>query len=373
MEQINALEHLKFIICLNAHNDHVKRNPLIKQQQFYMKKVLCFGEVLLRFSPDDAGEWLHSNKLAAFIGGAELNVATALARWNIPAKYFTAVPDNYLSQQLIDVISKSNIDISAICYTGDRLGIYYLLQGADLKHTSVIYDRAGSSLATLGTGIINWDEVLNDVSWFHFSAITPALSKTAVALCQEVLEACHQKGIPISVDLNYRSKLWQYGSSPVDIMPELVKYCRVIMGNIWAANTLLDIEVDEAIHTKKSKQAYLDHSDVTAGKIMGEYPNCKAVANTFRFDTGEQGMNYFTSLHTGGKQYLSQQYQTDTIINKVGSGDCFMAGLIYGFIQNHSPQQVIDFATSAAFGKLYEDGDTTNQQIETIQQRINNG
>lgn len=338
-----------------------------------MKKVLCFGEVLLRFSPDDMGEWLHTNKLAAFIGGAELNVATALARWNIPAKYFTAVPDNYLSKQLLDVISKSNIDTSSIRYTGDRLGIYYLLQGADLKHTSVIYDRAGSSFANLGTGIINWDEVLEDVSWFHFSAITPALSKTAVALCHEVLEACYLKNIPISVDLNYRSKLWQYGSLPVDIMPELVKYCRVIMGNIWAANTLLGIGVDEAIHSKKSKQAYLDHSIITAAKIMEQYPNCKAVANTFRFDKGEAGIEYYTSLHTEGRQYLSQQYETETIINKVGSGDCFMGGLIYGFIQNHSPQQVIDFATSAAFGKLYEEGDTTNQQIETIQQRIKNG
>ena len=338
-----------------------------------MKKVLCFGEVLLRFSPDDAGEWLHTNKLAAFIGGAELNVATALARWNIPAKYFTAVPDNYLSKQLIDVISKSNIDTSAICYTGDRLGIYYLLQGADLKHTSVIYDRAGSSLATLGTGTINWDKVLNDVSWFHFSAITPALSTAAVALCHEVLEACYRKNIPISVDLNYRSKLWQYGSLPVDIMPELVKYCHVIMGNIWAANTLLGIEVDEDIHSKKSKQAYLDHSAVTAAKIMEQYPKCKSVANTFRFDKGEAGIEYYTSLHTAGRQYLSQQYETETIINKVGSGDCFMGGLIYGFIQNHSPQQVIDFATSAAVGKLYEAGDTTSQQIETIQQRINNG
>lgn len=338
-----------------------------------MKKVLCFGEVLLRFSPDVSGEWLHTNKLAAFIGGAELNVATALARWNIPAMYFTAVPDNYLSKQLIDVISQNNIDTSVIKYSGDRIGTYYLLQGADLKHTSVIYDRKDSSFATLGTGIINWDEVLQDVSWFHFSAITPALSTSAVALCHEVLEACFQKGIPISVDLNYRSKLWQYGSLPVDVMPGLVKYCRVIMGNIWAANTLLGIEVDGDIHAKKSRQAYLDHSTFTAKRIMECYPNCTAVANTFRFDKGEQGIQYYTSLHTDGRQYLSQQYETENIINKVGSGDCFMGGLIYGFVQNHPPQQVIDFATSAAFGKLYEEGDTTNQQIATIQQRINNG
>ncbi len=338
-----------------------------------MKKVLCFGEVLLRFSPDVSGEWLHTNKLAAFIGGAELNVATALARWNTPVKYFTAVPDNYLSNQLIDVITQNNIDTSAIRYDGDRIGIYYLLQGADLKHTSVIYDRQGSSFASLQPGTVNWDEVLQDVAWFHFSAITPALSTAAAAVCNEVLEACFKRGIPISVDLNYRLKLWQYRPAPVEIMPALVKYCRVIMGNIWAANTLLGIEVDEGIHAKKSHQAYLDHSAVTAERMMAQYPNCKAVANTFRFDKGEAGINYFTSLHTEGSQYLSQLYETDTIINKVGSGDCFMGGLIYGFIQNHPPQQVIDFATSAAFGKLHEEGDTTNQQIETIQQRIQNG
>ena len=204
-----------------------------------MHKVCCFGELLLRMSPALNKEWIYASGMAAYIGGAELNVATALAKWNIPVKYFTALPDNYLSKEIMEYLEENNIDTSAIHISGDRIGAYYLPQGTDLKHAGVIYDRAHSSFFHLQPGMVNWDEVLDGCTWFHFSAISPAINENAATVCKEALEAASAKGLTISVDLNHRSKLWKYGKDPVEVMPALVEYCDVIMGNIWAAETLL--------------------------------------------------------------------------------------------------------------------------------------
>lgn len=331
-----------------------------------MKKVLSFGELLLRMSPVLNRKWIHDASMPVYVGGAELNVANALTKWGVPVKYCTALPDNYLSKEIIEELKQKNIDTSAINLSGKRVGTYYLPQGADLKNAGVIYDRAYSSFYELQPGMINWDEALKDVAWFHFSAINPALNDNAVAVCLEALKAASSKGINISIDLNYRAKLWQYGKRPVEVMPELAQYCNVIMGNIWAANTLLGIPVEADIHIKGSKQDLLEHSARTSEAIQKQFTKCNAVANTFRFDHGEKGILYYTSLYTGGKQYDSKEFVADTIIDKVGSGDCFMAGLLYGLYNGHEPQELINFSTAAAFGKLNETGDATNQTVEQI-------
>lgn len=335
-----------------------------------MNKIFCFGEILLRLSPVLQGEWLRQHNMAAFIGGAELNVATALARWNIPVMYCSAMPDNYLSHEIITDIQQKGIDTSAFHFGGNRIGIYYLPQGADLKNAGVIYDRANSSFARLKPGMINWKEALKNVSWFHFSAISPAICDDAADVCEEALKAASAKGITISVDLNYRAKLWQYGKKPVEVMPSLVKYCNVIMGNVWSANTLLGIHADENIHGNPSKDSYLGHSLKSSQEIQQKFPGCTAVANTFRFDYKEQGIRYFTALYQNGTQVSSPEFHADTIADKVGSGDCFMAGLIYGLYKNHPQQEIIDFAASAAYGKLFEKGDVTNQDVMTVKGRL---
>lgn len=335
-----------------------------------MKKVLCFGELLLRMSPQLHGKWMHDNVMSVYVGGAELNVATALTKWNLPVGYCTALPHNYLATEIVEELAEKKIDTSSIHFGGERIGLYYLPQGADLKHAGVIYDRAYSSFGELTTGVIDWDTVLNDVSWFHFSAISPALSRRAADVCKEALEVAHKKGIFISVDLNYRSKLWQYGEKPVSVMRELAEYCDMVMGNIWAANTLLGIEIDHDIHQKGTKEAYLAHAEKTSRAIEEAFHKCHTVANTFRFDYGEEGIRYYTTLFTNKEQHFSAEYVADTITDKVGSGDCFMAGLIYGLYHKHQPQEVIDFATAAAFGKLSEIGDATNQTIEDVRQKI---
>ena len=333
-----------------------------------MKKVLCFGELLLRMPPANGGEWLRVNQMPVFVGGAELNVATALAKWHVPVKYCTALPDNIMSKDITEYLLQKNIDTSPVIYSGERIGLYYLKQGADMKSTENVFDRKYSSFSTLGTGIVDWDEILKDVSWFHFTAIAPAVSESAAALVEEALIAARKRNITISVDLNNRSLLWKYGKQPIDVMPQLAKYCDVVMGNIWAANTLLGIPVDENIHDESTQNKYLLHASETARDIFEKFPQCKWVANTFRFDGVENNIEYYAALDTANKQSVSPLFKTGSTVEKVGSGDCFMAGLIYGIWNNHKPEEVISFAAAAAFGKLQEMGDATNNNVEQVKE-----
>ena len=326
--------------------------------------ILTFGELLLRICPDGDGNWLRQNTLPFHVGGAELNVAAALALWGLPVNYFTALPDNHMSAQLTDHLQQKNISTAPIVYTGDRVGLFYLTPGRDMKHNALIYDRAGSAFAGLKPGMVNWDKVLEDISWFHFSAICPAISQNVADVCREVLKACVKTNITVSIDLNYRAKLWQYGKSPLDIMPQLVKHCNLVMGNIWAAETMLGIPVYPDIHSFADKSKYLEESKKISAKIMEQFPACEAVANTFRFDKDD--LQYYTSLFDGDNLYISKEYRSAAIIDKVGSGDCFMAGLIYGFYEQHVPQEILEFATAAAFTKLFVMGDSTDKSVDEI-------
>ncbi len=337
-----------------------------------MTKICCFGELLLRFSPITNGQWIQQASMPVFVGGAELNVATALANWGVPVKYSTVLPLNSLADDIITYIVDKGIDSSGIVRFGQRVGSYYLPQGTDLKNAGVIYDRAHSAFSELAVGNVDWDEILEDTSWLHVSAISPALSADVAGACRELMATASTKGITISMDLNHRARLWQYGVAPTDIMPDLVDYCDVVMGNIWAANALLGIPVDEHIHSKGRQADYEAHAYATSETIQKRFPRCKVIANTFRFDTPPAGLRYYTTLFIDGQQYVSPELLTDSVVDRVGSGDCFMAGLIYGLYRQHSPQEIVDFAAEAAFGKLQELGDATNQTITDIINRFHN-
>jgi 2-dehydro-3-deoxygluconokinase len=324
-------------------------------------------ELLLRISPAAGNAAMDKQPMMLYVGGAEANVATALAGWDVPVKYCTVLPDNFMSRHMLHYLEYKGIFTSSILFSGNRIGLYYLERGADLKG-SMLYDRQGSSFSELKRGMIDWDKVFTGVSWFNFSAISPALNQNVADVCLEALEAASKKNITISVDLNYRSRLWKYGKQPVEIMPELVKYCNVVMGNIWSANTLLGTSIDAAIHDKKSKEAYLAHAQQTAAEITAMFPNCKTVANTFRFDGDANHILYYTSLFHEGKQFHSPEFTCQGVADRSGSGDCFMAGLIYGLYNQHEPQELLNYATAAAFGKLQEFGDATGQDALTISQ-----
>jgi 2-dehydro-3-deoxygluconokinase len=331
-----------------------------------MKKVLSFGDILLRLSPDTKGKWISEHAMPVYIGGAELNVANALAKWQVPVAYCSAAPDNYLTSTILKQLRANGIDTSRMITSGDRIGIYYLAQGTDLKHADVIYDRANSATALLQTGQVNWDDILKDISWFHFSAISPAISKNLAAVCEEVLQAAQSKGITISVDLNYRAKLWKWGKEPVDVMPGLVKYCNVVMGNIWAIEKMLGIRL--ADNFKVEKNVCVEQAETSSVELIKRFPGCSQVANTFRFDNGDK-LNYYSTLYSNGRLTVSEEYTAENIIDKVGSGDCFMSGLIYGNANGLGDKETLEFATAAAVDKMFVPGDATTSTIEDILKR----
>ncbi|WP_286861550.1 MULTISPECIES: sugar kinase [Sphingobacterium] len=336
-------------------------------------KVLSFGELLLRICPDIEQDWIEQHQLPFYVGGAELNVATALALWNVPSSYLSAIPQNAICEGIDNYLQRRNIDTSAMLWTGERLGIYYLPKGKDLKNAGVIYDRANSSFANLKVGSIDWEEVFADVKWFHFSAICPAISQDIADLCQEAVIKAQEKGIFVSLDLNYRAKLWKYGKAPKEIMPKIAQYCNLIMGNIWAAHQMLGTQLDEKFLTSSSgyqEEDLLAQADRTSKEIISVNPICQYVANTFRFDHQSKGIKYYTTLFDKDSLIKSTEYIADEILDKVGSGDCFMAGLIYGLYSNLSPKETLEFATLAAFDKLFIASDATTSTVEDIKNRM---
>jgi 2-dehydro-3-deoxygluconokinase len=334
-----------------------------------MKKVLCFGEILLRFSPAANGEWLSTGQMPVCLGGAELNVATALARWGVPVSYCTAMPDHYLSQALMSELKRRNLNIDTILLCGERLGSYYVAQGKDLRDRSVIYDREHSSFGGLKPGVIDWDRALQGISWLHFSAISLALSERVTEVCEEALEAASRRKITVSIDLNYRSELWKQ-RNPQESMSNFLNHCDVVMGNIWSAHDLLGIPLLPALLRQDEPASYRQHAHESAQALLKRFARIKTVALTFRFNEGEKGIEYFASLYTAHHTAESPILRSEVILDRVGTGDCFMAGLIYGLIHQLPEKDIVLFASSAAFGKFFEMGDATRQDVRTIWERI---
>src|SRR4029077_3165746 len=193
--------------------------------------------------------------------------------------------------------------------------------------SSVIYDRNHSAFGELKKGMFNWDQILQDVSWFHFSAISPALNESVTSVCLEAIQAASKRNITISIDLNHRPKLWK-NRNPHDVMALLLPYCDVVMGNIWSAHDLLGIPLDLHLIENKKKTAYLQHAHQTATKILKRFARVKTVACTFRFEKGEKGILYYGSLYSAHQWADSAEFESDRVLDKVGTGDCFMAGLI---------------------------------------------
>ena len=332
-----------------------------------MTNVLCFGELLLRFSPQIGGVWLQKNQMPVFVGGAELNVATALSHWEMPVQYCTTLPPNYLSQELITSIRNRGINADKIFLSGKRIGSYYLPQGADMQNAGVLYDRAHSAFSELKPGQIDWDVMLDGIDWFNLSAISPALNQNVADVCVEGMKAARSKNIMVSLDLNHRPRLWNWGRTPAEVMPALVEQCDLLMGNIWAAATMLGIELQPNL--KDDKDAYLEQATTTSQSVLQQFPNCKTVANTFRFDRAN-GLRYYAALYNARGLVVSEDYQTKNVIDRVGSGDTFMAGLIYSHSKGLSAKRIIDFAATAAFNKLFITGDSTTNTVEDIEKAI---
>ena len=329
-----------------------------------MSLILSFGEILIR--QQSLGNSFFdktNNRLEIFPGGSEANVAASLAQMGDKVTYSSALPTNALSDEILEILNNLGVQTDKAIRIGDRVGSYILMSANGLSKGEVIYDRKYSSFSQLTAADIDLDRLFHNVSWFHWTALTPALNQQAAELMLTLLQEASKRHITVSVDLNYRNRLWQYGKDPIEVMPELAAYCDVIMGNIWAANKMLGIAVDESLDRNTPRGTYILAAEESAQEIFKRYSKCKHIAYTFRFmDTPNHNLFYGT-YHTPDKHVSSDTMETFEVVDRIGSGDAFMAGYIHGLVNNMTPQQIIDTATGAGYHKLFVKGDFGNGKI----------
>lgn len=330
-----------------------------------MNLVLSFGEILIRQqSLGDTFFDKKNNRLEIFPGGSEANVAASLTQMGDHVAYCSAFPQNALSDEILNILGDLGVETTKAVHTGDRLGSYILMSANGLSKGEVIYDRKYSSFSQLTVADVDIDKLFDGVSWLHWTALTPALNQNMSDLMLLLLKEASKRDITISVDLNYRNRLWQYGKEPLDIMPQLVSYCDVIMGNIWAANKMLGTAVDEYFDRNTTRETYIAAAEQSAKEIFQKHQKCKHVAYTFRFMDSPNHNLFYGTYHTPTENVSSKVMETFEVLDRIGSGDAFMAGYIHALINNMTAQEVVDTATGAGYHKLFVKGDFGDGKIK---------
>jgi len=310
-----------------------------------MKKYITFGEIMLRLKPLNWERFFQSPLLEATFGGGEANVAVGLARFGLNVAYVSVIPNNSIGDACIRELRRHGVDTTLIVRKGNRLGIYFLEAGANQRPSKVIYDRSHSAIAEAKPGDINWDKVFNGVSWFHISGITPAISLSASELSIEAVKKAREKGITISCDLNFRKKLWKYGKSAPEVMGELVKYIDIALGNEEDCQKSLGVKVDVDVESGRLQtERYRELTD----KVLGLYPNIKKIAITLRESHSANYNGWSAVLNNRKEFFISKKYEIHNIVDRVGGGDSFASGLIYGINNLADDKESLEFAVAAS-------------------------
>ncbi|VXB54551.1 2-dehydro-3-deoxygluconokinase [Flavobacterium sp. 9AF] len=330
-----------------------------------MNNVVTFGEIMLRLSTERHLRFSQSKSFAASYGGGEFNVAVSLANYGVEAEFVTRIPDNEIGHCALKEMRKMNVTSENVLFGGDRLGIYFLETGAGNRGSNVVYDRANSAIATIQPGTFDWEKILTGKTWFHWSGITPAISQNAADECLLAIKTAHKLGLTISCDLNYRSKLWKYGKTPADIMPELLQYCHVILGDIDTAYFMLGKE--------KVAPNYTDENVLPSlyEKLFDHCTNLKIAATTLRYSINASHQKIGGILYDGKKIYKAAVKEVTPVVDRVGTGDAFMGGLIYGLLNpSFENQKTLEFAVAACCLKHTIVGDYNLATLEEIEHII---
>lgn len=307
---------------------------------------------MLRLSSEKGDKLQDFRSYTTHIGGSEGNVAVALSHWGIKSSIVSKVPDNPLGMGVINELKKHSVSVDNVVKGGNRLGAYYLQPGIGHFASQVIYDRAYSAFSEMEITEVDWDTVFANIDWFHWSGITPAISKSAYALCKKAVFEASKRGVIISVDLNYRKKLWNYGILPQEIIPELVELCDVVVGNEGHNHLMLSIPPVKSFGFTHKE----DYPEVCQ-RVMEKFPKVKTVAFTVREVVSASSNKLHGVLCRGNEKVVSEMYTIDPIVDRIGGGDAFMAGLIYGIINQWDSNEIVNFATSACVLKHYQNGD----------------
>lgn len=331
------------------------------------KKVVTFGEIMLRLSTPGNLRFSQATSFNASFGGGEANVAVSLSNFDINTEFVSCIPSNEIGDSCIKELKKHGVGTSKILRTGERLGIYFLETGAVNRAGNVVYDRAYSAISQIKKGTINWDKVFEGATWFHWTGITPALSEGAAKVCLEAIEKAVEKGITVSCDLNYRKKLWNYGKNAQEIMPELVAGCDIVLGNEEDAEKALGIKT-AGVDVEAGKVSHDAYQPVMQ-QIMDRLPKVKKVITTLRGSINANHNTWSGVMFDGEKLLKAPTYDITHIVDRVGGGDAFMAGLIYGLLTFNDDQKALDFATAASCLKHTIHGDfnlVTVNEVEKL-------
>ena len=331
-----------------------------------MNHVVTFGEIMLRLSTPGFERFVQAGRFDINFGGGEANVAVSLANYGIPVEYITRLPNNDIGQAAAMTLRKYGVGTGNIVWGGERMGIYFLETGAVSRASKVIYDRAHASISTIEPGMVDWDKVFEPATWFHWTGITPAIAENTARVCLEAIKAANRKGITVSTDLNYRKNLWKYGKKASDVMPELVSGCDIILGNEEDAEKVFGIKPEGVDVTGGHVEAAAYES--VCRQLMKRFPRAKKVIITLRGSISANHNTWSGVLFDGKKLLQAPQYDITHIVDRVGGGDSFMGGLIYGMLTyKDNDQKALNFAVAASCLKHTIPGDFNLVTIEEVE------
>lgn len=332
-----------------------------------MNKVVTFGEIMLRLSPPGWNRFSQASSFDVVYGGGESNVAVSLANYGVPVEFVTRLPKNDIGDCALMEMRKRNVGTKHIVRGGERLGIYFLETGAVSRGSKVVYDRAHSAMSTIEKGMVDWQGALSSADWFHWTGITPAISQGAADACLEAIQMANKMGVTVSTDLNYRKKLWNYGKEPGEVMPELVEGCDIILGNEEDAEKHFGLHpegVDVTHGGSVEGEAYLS----VLRQLMKMFPRAKKVITTLRGSISASHNTWSGVLYDGTTLYQAPTYDITHIVDRVGGGDSFMGGLIYGLLSyNGDDQKALNFAVAASCLKHTIIGDANLVTVEEVE------
>ncbi|HRS40508.1 MAG TPA: sugar kinase [Dysgonamonadaceae bacterium] len=332
-----------------------------------MKKVVTFGEIMLRLDTPGYLRFLQTDTLNATFGGGEANVAVSLANYGIPVEFVTRLPENEIADWCLADLRKYNVGTSYVLRGGNRVGIYFLETGAVARPSKVVYDRAHSSIAEVQKGMFDWKEILKEARWFHWTGITPALSQGAADVCLEAIETANEMGVTVSCDLNYRKNLWKYGKKASEIMPQLVAGCDLILGNEEDAEKVFGIKPEGFELEKTGGEINAAQFESVCRQLMKKFPRARKIIITLRGSINANHNTWGGCLFSD-KLYQSRRYDITHIVDRVGGGDSFMGGLIYGLIAYpDDDQKALDFAVAASSLKHTIYGDFNMVSVKEVE------
>lgn len=333
-----------------------------------MNRVVTFGEIMLRLATPDNLRFSQSLAFEATYGGGEANVAVSLSNFGIRADFVTRLPQNDIAESCLMDLRRYGVGTQHILRGGERMGIYFLETGAVNRPSKVVYDRAHSSISTIEPGMVNWDEVFANASWFHITGITPALSQSAADVSLEAMQAANRLGITVSMDLNYRKNLWKYGKSCTEVMPSLVECCDVIIANEEDAEKVFGIKAEGFDAHNTGGEVDSTRFLSVAQQLKARFPRASDVAITLRGSINANHNTWGAVLYDGNKLYSSKRYDITHIVDRVGGGDSFGAGLIYSMLtQPTNKQYAVDYAVAASALKHTIKGDYNLVSITEVE------